>query len=428
MRAPSKHEQTLGCIGVAAVLGALHCGSPLAASSVLEIPRAAPARLTASAPERTLTGEPSGLSSFSSEVVAAPALEAIRSGMYWRGAGRAFDGTLRGDWDTSSALLVVYNRSWQSAIGRLLDYAHDDLPVYVLATPIDARSASFRRWFASVPFAGLVSIALDTPWIRDYGPLEVQSESGISWLDLIYAPEDRPLDDAVPGLLGEVFETPPRTEQFQLEGGGIISSGDGLCGMTEASLQELGLPTADAETWEHFLETIGCRTLARLPELPLEATGHADMLAQFLSPTQVAIAVPTPESAPEVGEALRGVRRALIQAADAHGRQLEFVELPMVNVEDRYYSYVNGLRTPSHYFVPSYSFVDRALEEEAHQRLARALQGVQVVGVDSDEMIENGGAIHCVTLGLKHPLLPRAHRLPGRVASAGKPGLRRGRR
>jgi len=425
MSALSKHEQWSGWVGVATLLGTLHCAAPLPSSSVLEIPRVVPARPASLAPEPS----PAGELAVSSDAVATPPLEVIRSGAHWRGAGRAFDGTLRGDWDTSSALLVVYNRSWQSAIGRLLDYAHADLPVYVLATPIDARSASFHRWFASIPFAGLVSIALDTPWIRDYGPLEVQSESGISWLDLIYAPEDRPLDDAVPGLLSEVFETPHRTEQFHLEGGGIISSGEGLCGITEASLEELGLVTADAETWEHFLETIGCRTLARLPQLPLEATGHADMLAQFLSPTQVAIAVPTRDSAPEVGEALRGVRRALVQAADAHGQKLEFVELPMVNREDRYYSYVNGLRTPAHYFVPSYSFVDPALEEEAHQRLARALQGVQVVGVDSDEMIENGGAIHCVTLGLKHPLLPRAHRPPGgRVTGSGKARLRRGQR
>jgi agmatine/peptidylarginine deiminase len=83
------------------------------------------------------------------------------------------------------------------------------------------------------------------------------------------------------------------------------------------------------------------------------------------------------------------------------------VELPIVRREDRYYSYVNGLRTPSHYFVPSYSSVNRKLEREAHRALSHALDGVKVVGVNSDEMIESGGAIHCVTLGLKQHLVPR---------------------
>jgi agmatine/peptidylarginine deiminase len=345
--------------------------------------------------------------------------EVAHSGEHWLGARRPFTDTLRGDWDTTSALLVVYNQVWQSPLQRLLAYAHEDVPVYVLATPKVARSSAFRRWFATVPFAGLVSIALDTPWIRDYGPLEVQSESGISWLDLIYAPNDRPRDDAVPTLLGEVFETPHQAEQFHLEGGGIISNGDGLCGITESSLAELDL-NADPDRWEAFLQTVGCRTLARLPQLPSEATGHVDMLAQFLSPGQVAIAVPTPDSPPEVREALYKAREALTQAGQAHGRELEFVELPLVNREELYYSYVNGLRTPSHYFVPSYSFVDPALEAEAHLRLERALQGVRVVGVDSDEMIESGGAIHCVTLGLKYPLSPRAHRPPGRAIRAHK--------
>jgi agmatine deiminase len=338
-------------------------------------------------------------------------------------------GTLRGDWDTSSALLVVYNRHWQSAIQRLLAFAHDDLPVYVLATPKDARSRAFRRWARRVPFAGLVSMALDTPWIRDYGPIEVQANGQISWLDMIYAPEDRPRDNALPTLLSEVFETPQQAEpQLNLEGGGLISNGDGLCGMTEASLQDLGLPGAGQEQWASFLETIGCRTLARLPELPAEATGHADMLAQFLSPSQVAIAVPTASSPPDVTAALLGAREALAQAAEAHGRSLEFVELPLVNRDDLYYSYVNGLRTPSHYFVPSYSAVDPAVQALAHERLEQALHGVRVVGVDSDEMIENGGAIHCVTLGLKHPLLPRADRVSAGASGSGKWSVRLSRR
>jgi agmatine/peptidylarginine deiminase len=334
------------------------------------------------------------------------------------GARRPLDGLLRGDWDTRSALLVVYNRNWQGPIQRLLSYAHTDLPVYVLATPRDARSAAFHRWFARVPFAGLVSMALDTPWIRDYGPFEVESKSGISWLDMIYAPEDRPRDDAMPLSLSEIFETPRQAEpRLHLEGGGIISNGEGLCGITESSLQELGLADAREDQWEDFLEIIGCRTLARLPQLPSEATGHVDMLAQFLSPSLAAIAVPTEDSPPDVEEALLGARQALAQAAEADGRNLQFVELPLVNREDLYFSYVNGLRTPSHYFVPSYSRVDPALQALAHARLAQALAGVQVVGVDSDEMIENGGAIHCVTLGLKHPLRPRSSRSLARISS-----------
>jgi agmatine/peptidylarginine deiminase len=121
----------------------------------------------------------------------------------------------------------------------------------------------------------------------------------------------------------------------------------------------------------------------------------------------VAIAVPTRKSSPAVHAALARAHRALELAAEAQGQELSFVELPVESREDRYYSYVNGLRTPSHYFVPSYSNVNRKLEREAHRRLSEALDGVEVVGVDSDEMIESGGAIHCVTLGLKQQLVPR---------------------
>jgi agmatine/peptidylarginine deiminase len=419
MRAPLRTASTSlaggnGWVVSLAAVSVLHCGTGAPASSAPRAPNAG-----APLEERALAPASAAVAERSSEIAvgASPGVvNPLGRSAHYLGTRRALEGTLRGDWDTSAALLVVYNRNWQAAIQRLLAFAHDDLPVYVLATPRDARTAAFHRWFARVPFAGLVSMALDTPWIRDYGPLEVQSKGEIAWLDMIYAPEDRPQDDAVPTLLGEVFDVPRQAEpQFHLEGGGIISNGAGLCGITESSLQDLGLADAQEEQWENFLETIGCRTLARLPQLPSEATGHVDMLAQFLSPTQVAIAAPTADSPPDVEEALRGARQSLAQAAEADGSRLEFVELPLVNREDLYFSYVNGLRTPGHYFVPSYSLVDPAVEALAHARLAGALAGVQVVGVDSDEMIENGGAIHCVTLGLKHPLNPRSSQSTGKL-------------
>lgn len=389
---------------LAALAGGLHCASQTTAQAP---PVVVPEAPVVAAVDVASAGEPGA------EAEAA----SLRAGFtqvsdYWLATGRAFGDTLRGDWETSSALLVVYNATWRQPLKRLLDYAHGDLPVYVLATPEDSASRSFKRWLKGVPFAGVVSIELDTPWIRDYGPLEVQRSRGTSWLDLLYAPEDRPLDDAVPMLLGEIFETLQEREYFHLDGGGIISNGDGLCGITEVSFAELEIDTGNFERVERFLETVGCRTLARLPELPAEPTGHVDMLAQFLSRATVAIAVPTEKSPGDVREALGRARQALELAAEAHGQALTFVELPLVNRKERYYSYVNGLRTPSHYFVPSYSRVSRRLEAEAHRRLAEALPGVRVVGVNSDLMIESGGAIHCVTLGFKQDLVLR---LPERL-------------
>jgi agmatine/peptidylarginine deiminase len=409
---------------VAVLAGGLHCTGSLAGAPVTV---RGPADV-ASATAVRAGAHPSDAAVLDAAALHTPPTASARVptpfvGDYWLAASERFEDTLRGDWDTTSALLVVYNSTWRLPLERLLAFAHDDLPVYVLATPEDTDSTEFRRWLAAMPFAGLVSIDLDTPWIRDYGPLEVQRARGISWLDMVYSPDERPLDDAVPTLLGEVFATPHETEQFSLDGGGIISNGDGLCGITEATLEGVQLDTADPDQVESFLETVGCRTLARLPELPSESTGHVDMVAQFLSRDKVAIAVPTDDSPTEVKEALDRARHALMQAAAVHGQALDFVDLPIVSHEERYYSYVNGLRTPSHYFVPSYSHVKPRLQAEAYRRLAQALEGVTLVPVDSDEMIESGGAVHCVTLGLKSDLSPRTQTALGSVRFTGKRSL-----
>src|SRR5688572_10149294 len=188
------HTEGKQCLGawaaLAALVSGLHCASHTGAGAASPVAVAAP---------RNEPARP-WLDAAPPPPPAAPRLTQVRD--YLLAAGGTFDDTLRGDWDTSSALLVVYNATWRRPLERLLEYAHSDLPVYVLATPEDTKSRQFKHWLRKVPFAGVVSIELDTPWIRDYGPLEVQRSRGISWIDMIYAPDDRPFDDAVPTLLG----------------------------------------------------------------------------------------------------------------------------------------------------------------------------------------------------------------------------------
>ena len=47
----------------------------------------------------------------------------------------------------------------------------------------------------------VLDLDVDTPWIRDYGPLQLEHDSGeITWLDTRYA-RDRPVDDQMPEWL-----------------------------------------------------------------------------------------------------------------------------------------------------------------------------------------------------------------------------------
>src|SRR5262245_58915858 len=136
----------LGVVGVLLHGGALlHCaprGSSTASARAPSAPIVAAARPGA---DRAVSER--SVENVAGEAAGARLLDAAAEAggsVHWLGARRELKATLRGDWDISSALLVVYNRNWQAPIQRLLAYAHDDLPVYVLATPHDARSHAFR--------------------------------------------------------------------------------------------------------------------------------------------------------------------------------------------------------------------------------------------------------------------------------------------
>jgi agmatine/peptidylarginine deiminase len=311
--------------------------------------------------------------------------------------------TLRGDWDATSAVVVAYEQSWRRPLRSLIRAASRDLPVLLLASPEQQRKSAFRRWARTLPRTAVLDMTLDSPWVRDYGPVEIVDHSSVRWLDFVYSPDSRPLDDAVPQALGAILGGSTEGTPVYLEGGGAISNGSGLCALTEATL-EAAIPLNDAAQALDFLEALGCQVIARLPDLPEEPTGHADMIAQFLTPDTVALSAPTGSSSQEVAAALQGAREALVRAAVFTGIDLRIVELPLHNEGERYYSYVNGLRTPRHFLVPSYRHVPKVEQRRAHRRLRRALPGVRVVPIASDAMIERGGAVHCVSLGLKRPL------------------------
>ncbi len=310
--------------------------------------------------------------------------------------------TLVGDWEAADTLLLAFDESWMDALQELFNAVEDDSELFLLAAPEQIASEPFQEWIQPLRDVNVLPIAVDTPWLRDYGPLRVRSEGTTYWLDTDYAP-DRPLDDAVPERLSELFHVPWERPGLPLDGGGVISNGAGLCAMTGRSLDELGLALEDPEVSDNLLHTLGCRVLARVPALPEEATGHVDMIAQFLDPTTIAVATPGPNSTLEERQALTGALVALHRAASVIQMAPRFVSLPIVRKEDTYFSYVNGFRTRNHYLVPSYSEVPRSIEARAHFRLARALPGVKVVPIPADVMIESGGAVHCLTIGLESP-------------------------
>ena len=320
---------------------------------------------------------------------------------------------LRGDFEPPEAFVVAFTEQWSEPLADLIAIASAEAEVYLLADPAQTSSARLDEWIRGAELApGSVHVEwmpLDSAWVRDYGPVEVRDPDGQAvWLDAHY-PRTRPHDDAVPERLGRDLGATVEPVAATIQGGAVISNGQGVCAMTLEYVAEAGIDLAeDAGSKDAFFGRLGCRVFAVVPGLADDQTHHADMFAQFLAPDVVAIAqvvgVRSLDDEARMDEAARG----LVTAAARLGQKLRVVRVPLDYEGDgKYRTYLNGVHLSGQFVVPSYADVPADVESLARARLSAAMPGTQVISVPASEVIDFQGSLHCISLELS---LPRSTR------------------
>jgi agmatine/peptidylarginine deiminase len=314
--------------------------------------------------------------------------------------------TLRGDFEVSERILLVYNALWPRATEIVARQVLESGATVSFARDIDASRGGFARIGQRLdgpgsPRVELLSTVVDTPWARDWGPLQLSQAGAGLWLNADYDDDERARDDDAPLLLGSHYRAPLDDLDWPLDGGAFVSNGAGLCVLTREYVEE----QARDEDLVDMLGQLGCRATAVIPTLVHEPTKHADMVVQFVSRERAMIAqVRDPgEGDPSEDELrLSAAEAGLRRAAAVLGITLELVRVPTppVRAGGRPYSYVNGLHLADRYLMPSYPTLGRAWEEPARAAVQAALGEIPVVPVDASSMIDSGGAIHCTALGL----------------------------
>jgi agmatine/peptidylarginine deiminase len=336
-------------------------------------------------------------------------------------ADRALDHWLRGDWEPPNALLLSFAEEWSDSLAYLIASALDQAQVTLLVDPTTTTQSQIQRWFQEFNLPAeevhVRWIRLDSSWVRDYGPLQLLPARGYHgdpiWLDTEYVPE-RQDDDAVPSALAPELGVEIAASPLPLQGGAIISNGRGLCAVTIEYCLEMGIDFEDAAFMDSLLEQVGCQVVALLPDLRDDPTRHVDMFAQFLAEDVVAVArVEGPENAEDASrmdEAALGLQ----EAAERLGMRLRVIRIPMPYFgAGKYLTYLNGLRLPESFMVPSYRDAPDEMEAAAYSLLSEALPGTGLVTVPADKIISRSGSLHCISLGLTLPDGVKRPALPG---------------
>ncbi len=257
-----------------------------------------------------------------------------------------------------------------------------------------------------------VTCTHDTMWSRDYGPFIVRHRDGSAAVIDAEYDFNRGSDDLVPALLARHLELPLVQVAMRIEGGNLLSNGQGLCIATEELLNvnaERGM-TEDAAA-EVLRSCFGTTQLVLLEPLVGEMTGHVDMFATFTAPDTVVVGSIAKATDP-VNAAILDRNAARLAAVRTARGPLNVVRIPMAPHGDGVWrTYTNVIYANGLLLVPIYPGLDDAGQRQAMQTYARLLPGWRIVGLDVRALCELGGALHCISMNLGPAQPPRTHRL-----------------
>ena len=250
-----------------------------------------------------------------------------------------------------------------------------------------------------------VQTPLDAFWTRDYGPIPaVDANGNYVMVDFQYYWE-RVYDDGSPYAVAQALLTGGVTIErpdLKYEGGNFMTNGKGLCMASKGAIWN-NLPDDDTAVSTVFHDYLGCEKTVFLKPLAGEGTTHIDMFAKIMDETTVIVG--KYEYTQDCTDALiLDENAALLEnTTTVDGKPLKVVRIPMPdNADGVWRTYTNSLLVNNIALVPVYANY-QTYEAEALKVYQDTLPGWTIVPIASDDIIPDGGAMHCITMTTPKP-------------------------
>jgi agmatine deiminase len=248
----------------------------------------------------------------------------------------------------------------------------------------------------------VVELPLDDSWLRDCGPIYTCGDHGEriavhfrfnAWGEK-FASWDR--DAAVGGLIAEQLGDQVREAPMVLEGGSILTDGQGTLLTTEQCLLHPSRnPDLSREQIEAQLrESLAVERFVWLGHGLLEdrdTDGHVDLIAAFTAPGQVLLQT-VPEDNPNYAHCEEN--RSRLAAAGIEVLQMPLLPYGEVAGEQIAAGYMNLYICNRAVIVP---LTQAEFDDVALDIISRAFPGREIVGVPGLILAYGGGGPHCIT-------------------------------
>ena len=246
---------------------------------------------------------------------------------------------------------------------------------------------------------------IDRPWIRDFGPRMVTSDSGqqeIIGFQYNAGSSATVGLNQVPDLVSTATGIPLKKSMIPIAGGNLLSNGAGLAVTTEGwDLRKSRVDSEEKKQLEQSLkEFCGVQELVILEPLRGEPTRHVDMFVTFVAPDVVV-----------VGEYVNGKGSHNSAVLDRNAARLanrvtplgpmKVHRIPMPSPSHQgWFTYTNVVFANGVLVMPTFKNVAANVERKAIDVYKSLLPNWKIELVESSSILQSGGALHCATMNL----------------------------
>jgi len=301
--------------------------------------------------------------------------------------------------------MIIYWTSWhsQELIDMCLAVAGDDKVLCCVRNSSEQSQAYNLMNAAGVNMANIefFDTVDGSVWIRDYGPFCIYDDGHLSITDMRYGGGGV---DQIPIYIAEHLGLSWYQSTLIHHGGNHITDGNGM-GFFSTNLTNFNSGWSMAQIRAEMQDYLGLDSLVIFPTMQGDMTGHCDMFVKLLNDTLFVVGeYENPEDG--IGNDyyyLNELADDLDALQNLDGRDFEVVRLPMNPIVSGTYdvnrTYTNSLILNDKVLVPIYS---TALDAVAMQIYAECMPDHEIIGIDSEDVIEYLGAIHCISNTLHH--------------------------
>ena len=319
------------------------------------------------------------------------------------------------EWEEVQAVLISW-KNYPIILKDIVRYSVEECQVVIFAQYPESVTDYLMSEGISLDNVTILSDPFNSVWIRDYGPWTIYHNDvdSLMLVDWKYNRPFRVLDDQIPTVVATHFDL-PLYEAVEDPYRWVHAGGNNLRdGMGTNFSSTLVLDENEDKTEEELDEIaslfLGADKYIKLPSLHYDSNHHVDMHMRLIDEETIIVGEYPPGVAdgPQIEQNLEYLQNEVVTS---FGNEYCIIRIPMPPSEEGEYpdedyifrTYTNALFVNKTILVPVYGLPMDSLALNIYQK---ALPGYKVVGIDCTSMIDEYGAIHCITklVGVDEPL------------------------